>query len=53
MGGHVQTLSQLTPGMEKHGNKVQNHDFISVSSKIMLFIGSDSNDCQLIILTLR
>ena len=39
MVGHVQTLSQLIPGMEKRGNKVQNHDFISISSKIMSFIG--------------
>ena len=39
MAGHVRKLSHLIPCIEKHGYKVQNHDFISISNKIMPFIG--------------
>ena len=43
MAGHVRKLSHLIPciekRIEKHGYKVQNHDFISISNKIMPFIG--------------
>ena len=53
MARHVQKLSHSIPRTEKPGYKVKNHDFISISSKIMSFIVSDSNDFQLITLKLR
>ena len=53
MAGHVQKLSHSIPRTENTGCKIKNHDVISISSKIMSFIVSDSNDFQLITLKLR